>query len=196
MKAQKMIQLHDIIKSTRQLIIVVAVSLVVSCTQLTPQEKEIKETINKTLNLEMFDTVLKGNRQIAYEIFRQQYRYVSVVYLKYGCHYCYSDFVEWHNKMDSLKTPKDYTVLFVIKGKSYQEFMNKVLEVDSVDNHYYVIMDSASQFLRNNNDIPFRVLYRSVLIDNENKIKLIGTPYRSTKMTKLFYKVCGFTPNE
>lgn len=196
MKAQKMIQLYDIFKRTRQLLIIGIGSLVVSCTQLTPNEKDIKETLNKPLNLEMFNTVLKGDKQIAYKKFRQQYRYVSIVYLKDGCHYCYPIFIEWHKKIDSLKIPKDYTVLFVIKGKSYPEFMNKVLEIDSVDNHYYVIMDSTSQFLRNNNKIPFKVLYRSVMIDKENKIKLIGAPYSSTQMTKLFYKVCGFTPNE
>jgi len=161
-----------------------------SCSRLSTDEQAIKDTLNKKLHLGVFNKVLTGNKEISFHDFRQKYKHISVIYLKDGCHYCYPKFVEWHHKMDSIGTPDDYTVLFVIKGKKIEDFLEKVPEIDLIENHYPVIIDTDSRFIKNNVDIPISFLNCSVLIDDENKIKLIGEPFITPQMTDLFLKMC------
>jgi hypothetical protein len=96
----------------------------------------------------------------------QSYKYKSVIYLQNGCSPCYPKYIEWQQKMDSIDTPEDYTVLFVIKGNSYGEFMDNVLDIEYVDDQFYTIMDSESQFIDANSDIPRWIIDASVLIDS------------------------------
>jgi len=49
-------------------------------------------------------------------------------------------------------------------------------------------MDTEFQFLEANKDIPRWIIDASVLIDSENKIKMVGAPWANAAMTELFYK--------
>jgi hypothetical protein len=93
--------------------------------------------------------------------------------------------------MDSIDTPDDYTVLFVIKGDGYGEFMSKVLDIEYVDDKFYTVMDPDGQFLKANKEIPRWIIDSSVLIDSENKIKMVGAPFATPEMTKLFHEICA-----
>ena len=100
--------------------------LVFSCSQPTQTEK-ICATINKEVS-EIFDLVRRGNTFLTLADLKQQYDYLSVVYLQNGCRPCYPKFIEWHESLDSMKVGDSYTVLFVIAGQNYSDFMAKVLE--------------------------------------------------------------------
>jgi hypothetical protein len=152
--------------------------------------KELKRNLNRTINLEMFDSVRQRNDLISYTDFRKMYKYISIVYLEEGCNPCYPKFVEWQNKMDTINKRNDYTVLFIIQGFRYNEFISKVREIDPLEDHYYTIMDKDSKYLLNNNDIPRWIIDSSVLIDKENKIKMVGKPWSTKEMTTLFYSIC------
>ena len=162
---------------------------IISCSQPSQTEKDLRENINKTLNLEMFETVHQGNNLLSFNELKQQFQYLSVVYLEQGCQPCYPKFIEWQNKMDSIACPDNFSVLFVIHGNSYEDFMINVLNVDHVDDNYYTIMDTEFQFLAANKDIPRWIIDASVLIDSENKIKMVGAPWINEDMTKLFYEI-------
>ncbi len=172
-------------------ILILSCVLFVSCKQLSPNEKIIKKTLKKSVNLKMFKNVIVGDEVVTYQSIRSKYDYISVVYFKDGCFSCYPKFVEWHNKMDSIGIPDSYTMLFIIMGKSYPEFISKVHQIDYIYNKYPIIMDSNSQFLESNIDIPFDIFNSSVLIDKENKIQLIGAPYVTTQMRELFFEIVG-----
>jgi hypothetical protein len=116
------------------------------------------------------------------------FEFMSVVFLQDGCQPCYPKFVEWHEKMDSIDIGDNYTVLFVIEGSKYSSFMSKVLDHEYVDDRFYIVMDTEFQFLAANKDIPRWIIESSVLIDSENKIKMVGAPWINEDMTKLFYK--------
>ena len=121
---------------------------------------------------------------------KQNHEYLSVVYIQNSCSPCYPKFIEWQNKMDSIDTPDNYTVLFVIKGDSYGEFMANVLDIEYVEDKYYTIMDPEGKFLANNKDIPRWIIESSILIGPENKIKMMGAPFATPEMTNLFHKTC------
>jgi hypothetical protein len=174
----------------RLLFITILVQFIVACSNLSPKEKELQQTINKELNLELSQTVQQANRILPFDEFRENHRYLSVVYLQNSCNPCYPKFIEWQHKMDSIDIPDDYMVLFVIKGNSYGEFMSNVLDIEYVDDKFYTIMDPQGKFLENNKDIPRWIIDGSVLIDGENKIKMVGAPFATPEMTKLFNETC------
>lgn len=173
----------------KMLFSLLSVSIFFACSQLSETEKELSESINKTLHLTMFDNVRQVNTLMPFEEFRSRYKFLSVVYLQNGCDPCYPKFIEWQQKMDSINTPDDYTVLFVYKGESYDEFMTHVLDISYIDDKFYMIMDPKGEFLERNKDIPRWIIDAPVLIDAENKIKLVGTPWINEDMTELFYEI-------
>ena len=152
--------------------------------------RDLKSNLNKTINLEMFDSVRFGDKLLSYEEFWQRYNYISVVYLEDGCQPCYPKFIEWQNRMDSLNKRNDYTVLFIIQGFRYNNFIKRVNEISVFSDHYYTIMDDDLNFLLNNNDIPRWIIDGSVLISPDNKIKMIGEPWATHEMTELFHSIC------
>jgi hypothetical protein len=174
------------IKKILSLLIVFLIML--SCSHPSQTEQDLRENINKPIRLEMFETVRKGNIQIPYDDFRQKFEFLSVVYLQNGCQSCYPKFIKWQQKMDSVARPENHSVLFIILGNSYENFMTEVLNIAFVEDHYYTIMDTEFKFLSQNSSIPKWIIDSSVLIDSENKIKMVGAPWINEDMKTLFYE--------
>ena len=149
----------------------------------------IREALDKTVNINLFDSIRRSGESFHFTEFREKYDYISLVYLEDGCNPCYPRFVDWHGKINSFLDYKNYTVLFVIRTNSYERFLEYASEYGDVEDHLYLVVDRHNRFLDNNRDIPRPILDRSVLIDKENKIKLIGPPYATPEMAKLFDRV-------
>ncbi len=166
-----------------------------SCNQLTDEEKMIKETLGKSLEIGMFESVRQGEREIPFGEFRDRYPFISLVYLEDGCSPCYPRFIEWQTRMDTLDLSDDFSVLFIILGRSYESFTNNLLlynpEYELPKDRFHIVMDPDYRFLENNLDIGRWVIDKSLLINIENKIKLIGPPFASERMAELFYDICN-----
>jgi hypothetical protein len=173
---------------------IITLILLYSCTQLTPEEKMIKETLGKTVEIGMFESVLQGDREIPFREFRNRFPFISLVYLEDGCAPCYPRFIEWQTRMDTLDVHKDFTVLFIILGSSYERFMDNLHEsepeFEPANKRFHVVMDQDYRFLDNNPDIERWVIDKSLLIDAGDKIKLIGPPFASQRMAELLYTIC------
>jgi hypothetical protein len=175
----------------KNLLLIILLGVVsTNCNNLSPREKQIREIIDEPLKLEYFETVQKANTILPFEELKQNHEYFSVVYLQNSCSPCYPKFIQWQQKMDSIDTPDNYTVLFAIKGESYGEFMTNVLDIEYVEDKYYTVMDPDGKFLENNSEIPRWIIDRSLLIGPENKIKMVGSPFSTPEMTKLFHETC------
>jgi hypothetical protein len=160
-----------------------------ACKSPSPEVRDLKKALNKVLVIDSLELAHQGNRVISIDEIRQHYDYFSVVFLKIGCKPCYPKYIEWQQMADSLNYPDNYSVLFVIQGNSYEGFMYEVLNIDYVEDRYYTIMDPEGKFLESNKDIPRWIIDASVLIDSENKIKMVGAPWINEDMTKLFYEI-------
>jgi hypothetical protein len=173
------------------LFIVISLGVIsTNCNNLSSKEKQLREIMNEPLKFKNFETVQKANTLLPFEELKQNHEYLSVVYLRNSCNPCYPKFVQWQQKMDSIDTPDNYTVLFVIKGESYGEFMSNVLDIEYVEDKYYTIMDPEGKFLEKNKDIPRWIIDSSILIGPENKIKMVGAPFATPELTKLFHETC------
>jgi hypothetical protein len=179
----------------RKLLFFILLLAIISCNSLTSEEKEIKATLGKSVETGIFSFVQEGNSFIPYSEFRRRYRHISLVYLEDGCRPCFPKYIEWQTRMDTMDLNHDFTVLFVINGMSFDGFLGNLLEsnpeYDFSKDRFHVIMDSEQQFLDANRDIPRQILDKSLLIDKENKIRLIGHPFASPKIEELFYRICG-----
>lgn len=159
-----------------------------SCTQVSQSEKELRKVMNTFLHLNQFETVLHKNSIITFQELRNMYDHLSIIYLQSGCGSCYPKFIEWQQNMDSLIVDENCTLLFVIEGDDYADFMTRVLDIEYIDDKFYTIMDPEGKFLEQNKDIPRWIIDAGILIDAENKIKMVGAPWLNDEMTELFYK--------
>ena len=166
-----------------------------SCNSLTPEEREIKSTLGKTVETGMFSFVQEGNSFIPYNEFRGMYRHISLVYLEDGCRPCFPRYIEWQTRMDTMDLNHDFTVLFIINGISFESFLANLLEsnpeYDLSKDRFHVIMDPEQLFLDANRDISREMLDKSLLIDKENRVRLIGHPFASPEIEELFYRICN-----
>lgn len=162
-----------------------------SCKHRTSQEKEIRDNLKKEINLEMFDNIKCKDKEISFNNFRNKYKYIYLVYLKDGCLPCYPKYVSWQEKMDSINKFDFVTVLFIIKGNSYDKFIDKAQKEGLVEDKFYTFMDSNDTFINANEDIPGWIIESTFLIDDQNQITLIGSPFSTPEMTKVFYGICS-----
>jgi hypothetical protein len=165
-----------------------------SCNQSvhSPIENSIKETLNKKVNLNVFESIYFNDSVVNIEELRKKVDYISIVYLRDGCAPCYPKYIAWHQKMDSIGSNEKHTVLFIIEGNSkstYGSFKNAVLKHGHFDNKYYTAIDNDFSFLDGNPDIPSDLIENSLLINHENKVKLIGAPFINTEMKNLFHRI-------
>jgi hypothetical protein len=150
---------------------------------------ELREVINAQINIEMFQVVQLRNSNISMQQLRLNYTNMSIVYLQDGCNPCYPKFVEWHQKMEEMNEIKGHTILFVIQTQEYEDFISKVRQIGKeINEKYYVVIDPDHKFFTSNNHIPDWIINSSILIDRENKIKMVGAPWLNEDMKELFYK--------
>ncbi|ASB47939.1 hypothetical protein [Alkalitalea saponilacus] len=160
-----------------------------SCSRVSQSENELRSILNTQLNIDQFDSVIHRDSKISFQLFRETYSYLSVVYLQEGCMPCYPKFVEWHQEMERIGNISDYSVLFIIQTEWPDVFFKKTSEISNKsDERFYIIIDPEHQFFIKNNQIPNWIMNSSMLIDKENKIKMVGAPWINEDMKNLFYK--------
>ena len=135
------------------LLIFSVILALISCNRLSQTEKELRKTIDKHLCYDLIETVRQGNTFLTLADLKQQYDYLSVVYLQNGCRPCYPKFIEWHRRMEQIATADDYTVLFVINARDYTSFTRNINLHEAIEEKYYYFIDPRNAFFRANSGI-------------------------------------------
>lgn len=182
--------------TTKFLIQAILVFLILSCNNKPNIKEDLKNNLSKVINIEMFnsDSVLHGNDVIPFTKFRNEHKYLSIIYLEDGCNPCYLKFIEWHKNMMELAT-RNYAALFIINNFNYEEFISKVNEYEIIEDRSYIIFDQNQSFLLNNNEIPKWIVNSSILIDSNNQILMIGEPWSTADMLELFNSIISKSSN-
>ena len=162
-----------------------------SCNRATTSKSELLNALDLTLNVEMIDTVSQGEIRLAWTDFRIKYSNISVVYLQDGCAPCYPKFIEWHKRMDQIATADDYTVLFVINARDYTSFTRNINLHEAIEEKYYYFIDPRNMFFRANSGISRSVLDRSLMINSDNRVKMVIEPFANADITRVFHIVTG-----
>lgn len=170
--------------------IIISFLICTSCISYSDKEKELKNVLGNKIELDQFELILCGNDTISKNEFFKRYEFTSIVYLKDGCVPCYPKFVEWHHWFLNInKLHNNYAVLFIIQGYNYKTFLKKVNEIEQINFDHFIIMDPNFEFREQNKKIPYWIIERSLLIDNKNKIKLVGFPFYNEDMKNMFHKI-------
>ncbi len=114
-----------------------------------------------------------------------------MVYLQQGCGMCYPKYIVWQEKMRSVNKFDIVTALFIIKGNSYNDFIVEAQKEGLEEDRFYTFMDPTDSFIDANEDIPGWIIESTFLIDEQNQIVLIGSPFSTPEMTKAFYDICS-----
>lgn len=157
-----------------------------ACKTESPESKSIKETHGKELKLDMFRTVLYKNDSVSLNTIAKKYNYCYVVYLLDDCSTCYEKYIQWHKKMNKIGISENFTILFIISGKYVDDFLSEVNEIEPIDNSYFIVMDPNYYYTDGNSHVPQWILEQSILIDNNNKIRMVGSPFKNSESLKLF----------
>jgi hypothetical protein len=97
----------------------------------------------------------------------------------------------WQQEFSKINKEEGCTVLFIINGSSYEDFINETLKYGFGENNFYSIFDPQNKFVIENSCIPLTIIKESVLIDKKNQIRLIGSPFSTPEMTILFNTICS-----
>lgn len=160
------------------------------CNDSSLKKDDYSKYLNQHINIDMFSTVIHRDSIYSWANFRKKYPNLSVVYLEDGCSPCYPRFIEWHSRMEQVSTANDYTVLFVINARNFEDFLKNVRVY--CENRYYYVMDPGKMFLQANGQIPIWIIMeQSILIDERNQVKMLGAPFANADMTKVFHIVTG-----
>ena len=178
-----------------KLFFVISLLFLFSCTQRTrtPEERMIKESLGKKVEIGMFESVRQGENEIPFSEFRKRYPYISLVYMEDGCAPCYPRFIEWQTRMDTLDLHDNFTVLFIILGRSYERFMSNLLDSEPefvpVNDRFHVVMDPDYRFLDNNPEIDRWVIDKSFLIDARiiHNINIFSINNKKKPINHIFY---------
>jgi hypothetical protein len=162
-----------------------------SCNRESVSKDSMDEIINKEVSVKMLKAVHKGNTEYSWADFRKEYHNISIVFLQDGCAPCYPKFIEWHKRMEQITTANDYTVLFVINARHYENFVRNARTYGEFDERYFHVMDPDNRFMIDNLSIPRMIIDRSLLIDRTNHLKMVGEPFANADMTKVFHIVTG-----
>lgn len=161
-----------------------------SCNNLSQNEKKILEIINNPICLEIFDSIqVNDKNKISYDEFRKSYKFILIIYLVDSCNPCYSKYHEWNKRSDNLKDYENFNMLFIIQGYSFESFISNVRSIGLIKGNYNIIIDPYRKFVEFNNLPVWLMNDAFILIDNNNKVRLIGNPFATPDMTKLFYSI-------
>ena len=95
--------------------------------------------------------------------------------------------------MNSYGSADNFTILFIIQGDDYDDFESELMiyepDFDLSTESFYIVMDPEQKFIDANPEIDPGIIANSIMIDEMNKIVLVGKPYASEQMKRLFEKI-------
>ena len=121
-----------------------------------------------------------------------KYKYTMVVYTDGDCGKCISDLYQWKLFLKkNRKVLSDVNEKFIIYSNNFIRFEYTTEKARLFLPYYYDSLNSYTSL----NKIDDPVLY-TLLLDNKNKIKLIGSPLHNPAMLKLYQKVLSESIND
>jgi len=117
------------------------------------------------------------------------HKYKVLVYIdSLGCTACHLEMPEWAKFMESCKSKAyDVSYLFVVQSNRYFDFEHK-LKIYGFT--YPIIYDPKDEFNKLNK-FPKEDKYRTFLLDERNRVIIIGSPLNNEKIRALYETVLG-----
>lgn len=165
-----------------------------SCREDTMQHV-IRNNIGKKIVMKGLDVINYLDKTLSYTEFRKKYKYISIIYIDQDCSVCKTTVLEWNKHIKQLKEISgNIAYLFVYRGDKpsmYFKELSDAYQSAYKDNDFcfFIAQDPDFKFITYNNDIPHSVIDASIVIDEHNRITLIGQPFINQRMMELYQKI-------
>jgi len=143
-------------------------------------QKEIK--IPKSLLIKCI-----GHDKLHINLLRHKYK--ILIYIdSLSCVPCRLHFKEWKVYINTCQMKKyDVGFLFVIQSTNYKQIEEKLY----IDNFTYPIICDPMDEFNKLNKLPKEERFRTFLLDDKNRVLLIGSPINNIKLSELYNYIIG-----
>ncbi len=107
------------------------------------------------------------------------YRLINII--DGSCSFCVGELKSWENIANEL--PAHIKVIIVIHSANYyylDDYLNNIPMLFYIDDE---------NFFLTKNKLPENIFFHTLLINNENKVKLIGNPIKSKEIKELLFEI-------
>jgi hypothetical protein len=160
--------------------------LLFSCNNISYRDRLLRDNINKKACLDFVDYVYQNEEQYSLKQIRLSYDFLAIVFLQLDCNSCYEKYKKWNE----LFKEKNCAVLFVVGGANMAKFKKEFVSSVEIKPYAFVFSDEHLEYLKQNMKIPWSVINSTILIDSRNNIKIIGSPFTSAEIAKLYHEIC------
>ncbi len=109
------------------------------------------------------------------------YKFVS--HIDSDCGICLSEMKNWMHYSKDINDKYKIDFIFYVNGSNFDNILSSI-EMDSICN-FIIYFDKDDKYMRINN-IPHDPRFSTFLLNGDNKIKIIGTPFKNNEMIKLY----------
>ncbi|MFR3330406.1 MAG: hypothetical protein ACLTSL_09645 [Odoribacter splanchnicus] len=176
------------------LLLLTIVVSIISCRDNTPQGM-IRKAIGKKVKMQGLDEIQFLDQSMFYQDFRRRYPFVGIIYVDQDCGMCRNTVLEWTKQTALLKTfPDNIAFLFVYRGDKPTMYFKEISDYyyqseEDVKFHFFIAPDPHFMFVDSNMDIPREIIDMSFLIDENDRILLVGSPFATPQMKELYRKI-------
>lgn len=158
----------------------ILISFILGCNS---QKQELKETISlwhqKEINFpkELNDQIIKNNPE-----YRQQYKILNYIDTN-GCSMCRLKLYEWKllkRELDSLQI--NFPIIFIAYLKDY----HNLKAMQKINKFPIPIIQDSTGIMNKANNFPRNPLLQTFLLDNNNKVLIMGNPINNQQLLKLY----------
>ena len=158
------------------------------CNKPTSKQEKLQKTIeqyqNKTLTLPLPDSILhKGQMTSIRKSGLKSNKLKISTYINGKCHSCIKGFSKWLDLIDIANRSTNFNIVFYVYTNDKNEF--KEYFYPSVIHDYPLIIDKKKQYLKSN-EIPEFGQFKTFLLNNNNRVILVGNPINNEKLMKLY----------
>lgn len=112
--------------------------------------------------------------------------YKIITYVDGRCSACVSDFRFWAKiQNDSLLKSNNVEVIYYVYTYDYKQLKSRQ-RAFKISN---VVYDEQNSFYKLNELEKYNDTYHTFLVDGDNKIKIVGSPIKKTKIFELYKKI-------
>lgn len=105
------------------------------------------------------------------------------------CSMCYINHLDqWNELLPLEKKYKGLRFVFIIEARSNEQ-KSLLNNLTGCNLNHTIYVDNSYSFRRNNSNIPEDAAFHTFLLDENNKVILVGNPLHNEKIEKLFYKI-------
>ena len=95
----------------------------------------------------------------------------------------------WNDLLDEIRLYGERLNVYFIFSPSTEELANIRLSLSASRFYHPIYVDTSGIFIRENPHLPHNPLFHTFLLDEDNRVVLVGNPLENVRIEELFWKI-------